>query len=75
MLDPRPMPVVCIMSTAFDAAHAVVQARTRAMILDYIKHDTCIILAVSPANADIVNSDALELARSVDPQGARTIGA
>ena len=44
------------------------------MILDYIKHDTCIILAVSPANADIVNSDALELARSVDPQGARTIG-
>lgn len=45
------------------------------MILDYIKHDTCIILAVSPANADIVNSDALELARSVDPQGHRTIGA
>jgi Dynamin family len=50
------------------------QARTRAMILDYIKHDTCIILAVSPANADIVNSDALELARSVDPEGSRTIG-
>jgi Dynamin family len=44
------------------------------MILDYIKHDTCIILAVSPANADIVNSDALELARSVDPEGSRTIG-
>ena len=44
------------------------------MILDYIKHDTCIILAVSPANADIVNSDALELARSVDPAGHRTIG-
>lgn len=51
-----------------------IEARTRAMILDYIKHDTCIILAVSPANADIVNSDALELARSVDPQGHRTIG-
>ena len=57
-----------------DGVHDILQARTRAMILDYIKHDTCIILAVSPANADIVNSDALELARSVDPQGARTIG-
>ncbi len=51
-----------------------IEARTRAMILDYIKHDTCIILAVSPANADIVNSDALELALSVDPNGHRTIG-
>ncbi len=51
-----------------------IEARTRAMILDYIKHDTCIVLAVSPANADIVNSDALELARSVDPAGHRTIG-
>lgn len=56
------------------ASLCAIQARTRAMILDYIKHDTCIILAVSPANADIVNSDALELARSVDPQGHRTIG-
>ena len=44
------------------------------MILDYIRHPTCIVLAVSPANADIVNSDALELARSVDPDGHRTIG-
>lgn len=52
-----------------------IEARTRAMILDYIRHPTCIVLAVSPANADIVNSDALELARSVDPDGHRTIGA
>lgn len=29
---------------------------------------------MSPANVDIANSDALKLARSVDPQGRRTIG-
>lgn len=33
-----------------------------------------IILAVSPANADIANSDSLKLARKVDPNGKRTIG-
>jgi hypothetical protein len=35
---------------------------------------SCLILAVSPANQDIVNSDALDLARQVDPEGRRTIG-
>lgn len=33
-----------------------------------------VILAVSPANVDLANSDALKLARSVDSQGRRTIG-
>jgi dynamin 1-like protein len=33
-----------------------------------------VILAVSPANADLANSDSLKLARSVDPQGRRTVG-
>lgn len=32
------------------------------------------ILAVSPANVDLANSESLKLARSVDPQGRRTIG-
>ena len=32
------------------------------------------ILAVSPANTDLANSDALKLAKSVDPDGVRTIG-
>lgn len=32
------------------------------------------ILAVSPANVDLANSDSLKLARSVDPRGLRTIG-
>jgi dynamin 1-like protein len=33
-----------------------------------------IILAVTPANADLVNSDSLKIARQVDPEGKRTIG-
>lgn len=33
-----------------------------------------IILAVTPANTDLANSDGLKLARQVDPEGKRTIG-
>lgn len=33
-----------------------------------------VILAVSPANVDLANSESLKLARSVDSQGRRTIG-
>ena len=36
--------------------------------------DNAIILAVTPANADLATSDALHLAREVDPAGDRTIG-
>jgi replication fork clamp-binding protein CrfC len=39
------------------------------MIMQYIKHPSCIILAVSPANADLANSDALQMARQADPDG------
>ncbi|KAJ7294208.1 hypothetical protein O6H91_Y013900 [Diphasiastrum complanatum] len=46
-----------------------IESRIRTMILSYIKHDTCIILAVSPANADLANSDALQMARIADPDG------
>lgn len=31
-------------------------------------------MAVTPANQDLANSDALKLARKVDPHGERTIG-
>ena len=46
----------------------------RDMINDYIKQENTLVLAVSPANQDLSNSDALKLARSVDPEGLRTIG-
>ena len=44
------------------------------MARDYVKHENVIILAVTPANADLATSDALRLAREVDPTGERTIG-
>ncbi|XP_010268467.1 PREDICTED: dynamin-related protein 3A-like isoform X3 [Nelumbo nucifera] len=51
-----------------------IEARIRTMIMSYIKHETCVILAVSPANSDLATSDALQMARAADPAGSRTIG-
>eukprot|EP00051_Salpingoeca_urceolata_P027535 m.481911 g.481911 ORF g.481911 m.481911 type:complete len:812 (-) comp22377_c0_seq1:294-2729(-) len=51
-----------------------IEKQIREMIMEFITKDNCIILAVSPANADLANSDALKLAKEVDPQGLRTIG-
>lgn len=51
-----------------------IEKQTRALISEYIAKPNSIILAVSPANVDIVNSESLKLARQVDPQGKRTIG-
>ena len=51
-----------------------IEKRIRKMVLEYIRHPTCVVLAVSAANADLVNSDALELARVVDPEGRRSVG-
>ena len=41
------------------------------MIMTYICRETCLILAVTPANTDIATSDALMLARQADPEGLR----
>ena len=41
----------------------------RDMIMTYITRETCLILAVTPANTDIATSDALQLAKSADPDG------
>ncbi|KAG2291771.1 hypothetical protein Bca4012_007721 [Brassica carinata] len=51
-----------------------IEAQIRTMILSYIKQPTCLILAVTPANSDLANSDALQVARAADPDGHRTIG-
>lgn len=51
-----------------------IEKQTRTLILEYIAKPNSIILAVSPANVDLVNSEALKLARQVDPMGRRTIG-
>ncbi|KAL7722548.1 dynamin [Entamoeba marina] len=46
----------------------------RQMVLKFIEPQNAIILAVSAANVDLANSDALSVAREVDPDGERTIG-
>jgi hypothetical protein len=46
----------------------------RRMLLNFIEKDNCLVLAVQAANTDLANSDALQLAKSVDPTGERTIG-
>ena len=51
-----------------------IEKQTRNLITEYIAKPNSIVLAVSPANVDIVNSEALKLARYVDPTGKRTIG-
>lgn len=51
-----------------------IERQIRSLVTDYISKPNCIIMAVSPANVDLANSDSLKLARTVDPQGRRTIG-
>lgn len=48
---------------------ADIEHQIRSMIMQFIKRDSCLILAVTPANTDLANSDALKLAKEVDPQG------
>jgi len=42
--------------------------------MSYIIQPNALILALSPANADLANSDSLRIAKEVDPKGDRTIG-
>lgn len=51
-----------------------IEKQTRNLISEYIAKPNSIILAVSPANVDLVNSESLKLARQVDATGKRTIG-
>ena len=46
----------------------------RSMIMSYACKPNCLILAVTAANTDLANSDAIEIAKEVDPQGKRTLG-
>lgn len=51
-----------------------IEQQIRGMIMEFITKESCLILAVSPANSDLANSDALKIAKEVDQQGLRTIG-
>ncbi len=48
---------------------ADIESQIRSMLMEFITRDMCLILAVSPANSDLANSEALKIAKEVDPQG------
>ena len=51
-----------------------IEFQIRDMVMQFISRESCLILAVSPGNFDLANSDALKIAKDVDPNGMRTIG-
>ncbi|ETE56895.1 hypothetical protein L345_17393, partial [Ophiophagus hannah] len=53
---------------------ADIEFQIRDMLMQFVTKENCLVLAVSPANSDLANSDALKIAKEVDPQGQRTIG-
>lgn len=48
---------------------ADIEFQIRDMLMQFVTKENCLILAVSPANSDLANSDALKIAKEVDPQG------
>ena len=46
-----------------------IEIQIRTMLLEFITPESCLILAITPANSDLANSDALKIAKEVDPQG------
>lgn len=46
-----------------------IEMQIRNMIMQFVRRENCIILAITPANSDLANSDALKIAKDVDVQG------
>ena len=51
-----------------------IEEQVKNLILEYISNPNALILAITPANTDIANSDGLKMAKLVDPNYLRTIG-
>lgn len=49
-----------------------IEHQIRHLILQYINNPNSIILAVTPANIDLATSEAIKIAREVDPDGKTT---
>uniref|UniRef100_UPI0037E96C0F dynamin-2-like isoform X4 n=1 Tax=Semicossyphus pulcher TaxID=241346 RepID=UPI0037E96C0F len=69
LIDLPGMTKVAVGDQPHDIEHQI-----RAMLMEFITKESCLVLAVTPANTDLANSDALKIAKEVDPQGLRTIG-
>ena len=46
-----------------------IEQQIRNMVLEFVRKKNSLILAVSPANTDLANSDAIKIAKEVDPEG------
>ncbi|XP_041819859.1 dynamin-2-like isoform X2 [Chelmon rostratus] len=69
LIDLPGMTKVAVGDQPHDIEHQI-----RDMLMQFITKESCLILAVTPANMDLANSDALKISKEVDPQGLRTIG-
>uniref|UniRef100_A0A8C4EMI7 Dynamin-2 n=1 Tax=Dicentrarchus labrax TaxID=13489 RepID=A0A8C4EMI7_DICLA len=64
LIDLPGMTKVAVGDQPIDIEHQI-----RDMLMQFITKESCLILAVTPANTDLANSDALKIAKEVDPQG------
>ncbi|XP_029307718.1 dynamin-2 isoform X3 [Cottoperca gobio] len=69
LIDLPGMTKVAVGDQPHDIEHQIME-----MLMQFITKESCLILAVTPANTDLANSDALKISKEVDPQGLRTIG-
>ena len=46
-----------------------IEMQIRSMLMEFITSPSCLILAVSPGNTDLANSDALKISKEVDQDG------
>jgi dynamin 1-like protein len=63
-----------LVTTAIGDQPKDIERQIKEMVQQFIRPENTIILAITPANADLANSVALKAARSVDPEFNRTIG-
>lgn len=68
LIDLPGMTKVAVGDQPHDIEHQI-----RDMLLQFITKESCLILAVTPANMDLANSDALKIAKEVDPQGEEAL--
>uniref|UniRef100_A0AAZ3PV56 Dynamin-2 n=1 Tax=Oncorhynchus tshawytscha TaxID=74940 RepID=A0AAZ3PV56_ONCTS len=64
LIDLPGMTKVAVGDQPVDIEHQI-----RDMLMQFITKESCLILAVTPANQDLANSDALKISKEVDPQG------
>lgn len=63
-----------LVKNAMPGQAADIDVQIKKCVYEYIEKPNSVILAVSAANTDLANSDAIQAATAVDPKGDRTVG-